>query len=539
MAASEDAPLESGPSSSSSAAGAISNGTSMGQMKIDTPIISNGTGSSSDLASQAGSSAGASGSQAGSSGMSTSTNFERVASAKVSFEVARSKMKENPPDYETAIDLLDQVCVVLKEELGDLNVETCDALYYYGSALLESYQLGSDLMGNKATAPVRQYPTDAVVPDESMSNQPSTSSAPSDSSIPVLDAENIKPDDGAAESDSSNESDLESLPGGGPLDGTAEEDGDIGDETLEAVDSTQDDKLDESGVQRRSFGSSGKEKTEGDAIAELRYAWEIFEIARVGYEKRLREGASHTEKIRLSDIHSKLSLCAAENGDQNVAIVEALRSLKVCQEACPETDRDLAEAYFNLGSVYSMYSLLSEAADNMKKAVTILEARKVQIGVELLALLPETEGAPANVAQRKKLEKELTDLSDLIPDLMTRLQDTYEDMRLDSDQAKRLLDNWLKGVSDKCHTDAGVPVNAPPPINDISHLVRRMPPKRASGIDEGDDESAKRMKGSNGTAVDPPADGKSSPLTVSTDTNTTEDIQMNQVEGESVAEPIV
>ena len=47
----------------------------------------------------------------------------------------------------------------------------------------------------------------------------------------------------------------------------------------------------------------------GDAIAELRYAWEILEIARVGYEKRMTEGATRDEKLRLSDVMLLQVLC--------------------------------------------------------------------------------------------------------------------------------------------------------------------------------------------------------------------------------------
>ena len=57
-----------------------------------------------------------------------------------------------------------------------------------------------------------------------------------------------------------------------------------------------------------------------------------------------------------------------------MAILEAERSLNTSKEASTgPADRDLAEAYFNLGSVFSMYGLLSDAAENMKQAVQILE----------------------------------------------------------------------------------------------------------------------------------------------------------------------
>ena len=50
--------------------------------------------------------------------------------------------------------------------------------------------------------------------------------------------------------------------------------------------------------------------------------------------------------------------------------------------------------------------------------------------------------------------------------------------------------SFQKGVSDKCHTDAGIPVKDQPPINDINHLVRRVEqPKRTLA-----DEEAEAMK---------------------------------------------
>lgn len=77
-------------------------------------------------------------------------------------------------------------------------------------------------------------------------------------------------------------------------------------------------------------------------------------------------------------IHHKLSLCAAENGQENLAMVEGERALKIFKETCGPTDRALAEAYFNFGSLCFVYGMLLDAADNMKMAVSLLENCKGQ-----------------------------------------------------------------------------------------------------------------------------------------------------------------
>lgn len=48
-----------------------------------------------------------------------------------------------------------------------------------------------------------------------------------------------------------------------------------------------------------------------------------------------------------------------------------------------------------------------------------------------------------NALEIAKLKKEKVELESLIPDLMTRIQDTYEEMRFGTEEAKRILDDWL------------------------------------------------------------------------------------------------
>ncbi|GAU95968.1 hypothetical protein RvY_07483 [Ramazzottius varieornatus] len=442
----------------------------------------------------------------GTSGSSNSINWDRVNTAKMLLKMAMGKLKDNPADYATAIDLLDDVCVTLKEELGDLHVDTVDAVYRYGTALLDAYQLGSGPLSDTAKkdletvesgvedspAAVRSVASNispVSVVEADSTNAASTSeksSAELTDEANNADAEE-NPDSDESDSESSEDSDGDSLPGGELGDGSQ-----IDTANGSATNGPQDGGTD--GAESSSKSRRSTTRAEGDAIAELRYAWEILEIARVGYEKRMKEGATREEKLRLSDIHYKLSLCAAENGDQNLAILEAERSLNTCKEASTgPADRDLAEAYFNLGSVFSMYALLPDAAENMKQAVQILENCKVQANLDLASLRGTADPNEVQQAQITKLEAELKDLNELIPDLMTRVQDTYEDMRLGTDEAKRLLDAWLKGVSDKCHTDAGLPVREQAPINDINHLVRRVEqPKRA--LPPENSEATKRAK---------------------------------------------
>lgn len=240
-------------------------------------------------------------------------------------------------------------------------------------------------------------------------------------------------------------------------------------------------------------GSSenGVSNSDGDAIPELRYAWEILETARVGYEKKVQEGATREEKMRLSEIHYKLAICAAENGDKSLAIVEAERSLKTAKEACEPTDRFLAEAFFNVGSIMSIYGQLAEAADNMKSAVSILENLKANLSTQIEALKDSANG------DLPRLEKEFKDIEELIPDLMLRLQDTYEDMKLGSEEAKQMLAEWLKGVTEKSTTDTETVIDASKPANDITHLIRRV--KRST--EEEEDDSAKKLKATNGSAI--------------------------------------
>ena len=102
---------------------------------------------------------------------------------------------------------------------------------------------------------------------------------------------------------------------------------------------------------------------------------------------------------------------------------------------------------------------------------------------------------------------------------MLRLQDTYEDMKLGSEEAKQMLAEWLvgfcwvaewliwlvliswnasqKGVTEKSTTDTETVIDASKPANDITHLIRRV--KRST--EEEEDDSAKKLKATNGSAI--------------------------------------
>ena len=67
----------------------------------------------------------------------------------------------------------------------------------------------------------------------------------------------------------------------------------------------------------------------------------------------------------------------------------------------------------------------------------------MQTNLDLSAHRDKSDHSEEQKVEIQKLEAELKDLDGLIPDLMIRVQDTYEDMRLGTDEAKRLLDAWL------------------------------------------------------------------------------------------------
>ncbi|XP_055329487.1 protein HGV2-like isoform X2 [Paramacrobiotus metropolitanus] len=420
----------------------------------------------------------------GTSGSASTTDWKRVETARTALETAKALMKVDPVEYERIIDTLDQVCSTLKKELGDFHTETVDALFHYGSILLEYYQMGAGLVSNKAEDAIKQYAAEILEGSK-------------EEEVGLTD-ENKNPGDEVGE-DNGEDDDAQSD------DDSVEDDGealDVSDHLDDEMDTNAESVPEESStvaaepICSESVPAETSKKQNEDAIAigELRYAWEILETARVGYAKRVKETGAFTDKIRLSDIHHKLALCAAENGQQNLALVEAERALKVCEEACQPTDRELAEAYFNYGTTLSMYALLAEAAHNMKTAVSILENRKAMSNARISVLESSTEDKTAEIL---KLKKEVDEISELVPDLMARVQDIYEDMRLGSDEARKLLNDWLKGVSEQCNSEAGVAVSAAP-VSDISHLVRRV--KRSSDMVE--DDAVKRLKASDPSSSD-------------------------------------
>lgn len=242
------------------------------------------------------------------------------------------------------------------------------------------------------------------------------------------------------------------------------------------------------------------EKQAEEELSNLELAWEVLEVAKIGYRVILNEIAVLKDafndktdeeekkkllekekmiKKRLADTHCSLGEVATESENYNQAIDEFKTGLKILDEIEGSDSREIAQYYFQMGLAYSFDKKFPEAITSFKKSVEIIETRisllknKIEnkqtakdLGVEL------EDGSKTEV-------DEVQELTQLLPELQEKITDT-----IDAEKESQAMEEEDQKEKEIIQRNSPVKNPNPPMANDISHLVKKKKKAEEAAADE-------------------------------------------------------
>ncbi|XP_039290887.1 LOW QUALITY PROTEIN: histone-binding protein N1/N2 [Nilaparvata lugens] len=349
--------------------------------------------------------------------------------------LAQGKRHLYVKDFPSAVTTLSLACAKISAEHGQLADDCADGYYYYGSALLELAREEMAVLG------------------EPEANK-----------------------EGEEEGDDDEE------------EGEGEEEGGA-DETLEAS------KVEEEGEKKEGEGKEGEEKMEeGEGgkekqrkgedeenmnVNDLQLAWEMFDLARVIYERQ-------NDEKKLADTYLKLGEVAMESENYDGAVQDMNKCLTIQHKILSADNRAIAETLFQLGVASSLCNQFEEAIKYFTNAGVVLERR--------IRTLTSSKAVDPEVVKKDPfytVEKEVAELKALLPEIKDKIADMEDFKRealkaLREDLGNRLAGNKDGGAStssaaggsgaaegSSSAVSAASPSKASGPVNDISHLVRK------------------------------------------------------------------
>ncbi|XP_015109085.1 protein HGV2 [Diachasma alloeum] len=202
---------------------------------------------------------------------------------------------------------------------------------------------------------------------------------------------------------------------------------------------------------------------------DLQVAWEVLELAKIVFFKRGPSGYK-----QLAEAHRLLGEVAMESGNQQVAVSDLEKALKILQSVEPREPRAMAELHYQLGLAHSLGNDFDASIEQFNEATNLLEAR--------IKELENTKEPPKSDDPFYTIEGEISELRELLPEI----QEKISDMKDFKQEACRLVIEGIKSkVAGGCTNGAGpssdgasssgtsVAPTVSKPASDISHLVRK------------------------------------------------------------------
>lgn len=277
--------------------------------------------------------------------------------------------------------------------------------------------------------------------------------------------------------------------------GTEPESEDIGDEEGEmeaAGDGEADAK--EGGSKE---GAEKKENEADDDVSNLQLSWEMLELAKLIYSKH----SSKEMKLKSADAHLRLGEVGLETEQYEQAIEDFMACLSIQKEFLEAESRLIAETHYQIGVACCHANKYEESISNLKNAVTVIRAK-----IAKLEKFVEEEEAKRGKGKEPatfddpltKANKEIKDLNEILPDILTKIEDT-EDEQKSQDKVKQLVKDNLAtdfgasastttttGFSGESSSKTGFSGESSSSVNEIKpHLVRKKrKPEEESSTDE-------------------------------------------------------
>jgi len=192
------------------------------------------------------------------------------------------------------------------------------------------------------------------------------------------------------------------------------------------VEDSEEDSGDED-VEMTDSPSKAEDSVAAEDLANLQLAWEMFELAKVIYSKKVKDTVAEKRmeaQASLWDAMTGLGEVSLETGNYGLALEEFSSCLLARQAELAKDSRSIAESHFQIARTHAALGKMIESEASIKAAIMVLEERASN--------LSKMEISP-------HLIDEIADLEELGISLEETLAEFKEESLNPSEQMKRKL----------------------------------------------------------------------------------------------------
>lgn len=325
-------------------------------------------------------------------------------------------------DVSSACEKFEEACSLFGEKFGQTANECGEAYFLYGKCLLDLARAESDVLANisEGAAKVDESgaggsglgaESDKDVEKSSESDKTKTNgqvSGNDDEEMIDNEVEKVK------------ESCEEELPAskqpeeGDQKTGEEEEKMDADQEKMDADQELEEGKKsgeeeeeeddEESGEEDGEEGAADDEDEPKDEVVDnMQLAWEMLELSRIIFARQ----DSKEMKIKQAQANLALGEIGMELEHYPEAIGDFMECLRLQEKVLDPDNRSLAETFYNLGLAYSFDRHYGKSIEYFNKSISVIRMRMKNL---------ESQEDGSN-------SKELQEISDLIPDILAKVED--------------------------------------------------------------------------------------------------------------------
>lgn len=420
--------------------------------------------------------------------------------------------------YDEACEVFSRASVLQADINGETAPENAEILFHYGRSLFKVGQSKSDVLGASAPQTETKKPKNKPKNGDANGKKKDTEAKTEEEKVTQEGVGIVAEEKGSVAKTA-----------------TAKEEGKPVNKALFQF--TGDENFDDSDEEEDPEEGDEEDDEDDDDLAT---AFEILDLARVCYTKRLEQLSSEEQeaqgkgkdkeaegtesaavrhvKERLADTHDCLHEISLENERFPQAVEDGRTALQYKLELYPEESEIIAEAHYKLSLALEFASVTTAGEDgttakreDMDQGLRDEAAKEMELAIQSFKLKlknREVDLAESLSAEDNELgRKDIAEMKELIADMEQRLLD----LRSDPINTKEMLggsENPLGGILGaalgETSADAKARIDeAKKTANDLTNLVRKKKPKeeaptegngKRKAEDEAEDEAAKRAK---------------------------------------------
>lgn len=391
--------------------------------------------------------------------------------------------------FDEAVNNIGDACKSYSTKYGEISENCAEVYYFYGKALLELARVENTVLGNalngvpEDTEPINdsrygnpedvkeeekkeisEQVIEAMCEEKTPETEPNTTETPATTTIttettsetPVTTTEPT-PTETVTETPVTTTE---------PVPTTTTETTETTTEVKEGEEEVEDDgeDADEDEEDDEDLAKNDeqiKDEAEADDISNLQRAWEMFELAKLIYNKHFNNDLVFKNK-RIAECLLKLGEISIEQEIYEQAVTDISESVKL-QEECKERDeRMLAESFYQLGLAFQFNNQFTESNESFKKSTNILQLR-----IDKLKGMIETS---TDDLEKNSFRDEITELEALLPEMLAKLEEVSEQGQQSMNLIKEAKECFLNSIEKNGTTTTTAANDAE--VKDITSLVK-------------------------------------------------------------------